>query len=173
VVGHGQHVDLAKRDGSLASLKALLLVDMIGDRDLDIRRDTNSTPWLTNVIWETARRQNLDDYFISDSTRIEDDHLPFLAAGIPSVDIIDLDYEAWHTAKDSLDAVSARSLQVVGDVVLGALPHIEAHLSKTLILTGRRVGARRSYKVLKARGTAPRRKRLHQSMITTMMDGGH
>jgi hypothetical protein len=58
--GSRHYVDLAKRDGSLASLKALLLVDMIGDRDLDIRRDTNSTPWLTNVIWETARRQNLD-----------------------------------------------------------------------------------------------------------------
>ena len=118
-----------------------MLIDMIGDRDLDIRRDTNSTPWLTNVIWETARRQNLDDYFIADSTRIEDDHLPFLAAGIPSVDIIDLDYEAWHTAKDNIDAVSARSLQVVGDVVLGALPTIEAHLSKTLVLTGRRIGS--------------------------------
>ena len=132
---------------------------MIGDRDLDIRRDTNSTPWLTNVIWETARRQNLDDYFISDSTRIEDDHLPFLAAGIPSVDIIDLDYEAWHTAKDTLDAVSARSLQVVGDVVLGALPTIETHLSKTLVLTGHRIGARRSYRVLKANTITPRQKR--------------
>jgi Zn-dependent M28 family amino/carboxypeptidase len=157
--GSRHYVDLAKRDGSLASLKALLLVDMIGDRDLDIRRDTNSTPWLTNVIWETARRQNLDDYFIPDSTRIEDDHLPFLAAGIPSVDIIDLDYEAWHTAKDTLDAVSARSLQVVGDVVLGALPTIEAHLSKTLVLTGHRVGARRSYRVLKAKAAAPRQRR--------------
>src|SRR3954465_8395799 len=148
--GSRHYVDIAKRDGSLLSLKALLLVDMIGDRDLDIRRDTNSTPWLTNIIWETARRQNLDDYFIADSTRIDDDHLPFLAAGIPSVDIIDLDYEAWHTAKDNIDAVSARSLQVVGDVVLGALPHIEAHLSKTLILTGRRIVSRRPYKMLNA-----------------------
>ena len=163
--GSRHYVDLAKRDGSLASLKALLLVDMIGDRDLDIRRDTNSTPWLTNVIWETARRQNLDDYFIPDSTRIEDDHLPFLAAGIPSVDIIDLDYEAWHTAKDSLDAVSARSLQVVGDVVLGALPTIEAHLSKTLVLTGHRIGARRSYRVLKANAVVPGQKRLRRPMF--------
>jgi Iap family predicted aminopeptidase len=169
--GSRHYVDVAKKDGSLASLKALLLIDMIGDRDLDIRRDTNSTPWLTNVIWETARRQNLDEYFIPDSTRIEDDHLPFLAAGIPSVDIIDLDYEAWHTAKDTLDAVSARSLQVVGDVVLGALPHIEAHLSRTLVLTGRRIGGRRSYRMLKARATAPRRKRLQrQSMITTLTE---
>src|SRR4029079_15524988 len=134
--GQRHYVEAARHDGSLATLKALVLIDMIGDRDLGIRRDTNSTPWLTNVIWETARRHILDDYFMPDSTLIEDDHLPFLAAGIPSVDIIDLDYEAWHTAKDSLDAVSARSLQVVGDVVLGALPTIEAHLSKTMVLTG-------------------------------------
>ena len=168
--GSRHYVELAKRDGSLASLKALLLIDMIGDRDLDIRRDTNSTPWLTNVIWETARRQNLDDYFMPDSTRIEDDHLPFLAAGVPSVDIIDLDYEAWHTAKDTLDAVSARSLQVVGDVVLGALPHIEAHLSKTLVLTGRRVVGRRPYRMLKAKATIPRRKRMRQSSIITLIE---
>jgi Zn-dependent M28 family amino/carboxypeptidase len=168
--GSRHYVDVAKKDGSLASLKALLLIDMIGDRDLDIRRDTNSTPWLTNVIWETARRQNLDEYFLPESTRIEDDHLPFLAAGVPSVDIIDLDYEAWHTAKDTLDAVSARSLQVVGDVVLGALPHIEAHLSTTLVQTGRRVVHRRSYRILKAKATIPRRKRLRHASITMLTD---
>ena len=144
--GSRHYVELARRDGSLATLKALVLIDMIGDRDLDIRRDTNSTPWLTNVIWEAARRQDLDDYFVPDSTRIEDDHLPFLAAGVPSVDIIDLDYEAWHTAKDTLDAVSARSLQVVGDVLIAALPQIETQLSKGLALTGRRLhpGPKRS-----------------------------
>ena len=128
--GSRHYVEVAKRDGAIASMKAMLLVDMIGDRDLDIRRDANSTPWLTDIIWATAKHQNLDDYFIADSTRIEDDHLPFLGAGVPSVDIIDLDYDAWHTAKDNLDAVSARSLQVVGDVVLAALPAIEAHLLK-------------------------------------------
>jgi glutaminyl-peptide cyclotransferase len=128
--GSRHYVDVAKRDGSLATLKALLLVDMIGDRDLRIRRDTNSTPWLTNIVWEAARRQQLDGIFIAESTRIEDDHLPFVGAGVPAVDIIDLEYDAWHTAKDTLDAVSARSLQMVGDVVLGALPHIEARLTK-------------------------------------------
>jgi len=147
--GSRHYVELARRDGSLATLKALVLIDMIGDRDLDIRRDTNSTPWLTNIIWEAARRQDLDDYFVPDSTRIEDDHLPFLAAGVPSVDIIDLDYEAWHTAKDTLDAVSARSLQVVGDVLIAALPQIETQLSKGLALTGRRIhhGPKRSVAV--------------------------
>jgi glutaminyl-peptide cyclotransferase len=131
--GSRHYVDVAKRDGSLATLKALVLIDMIGDRDLDIRRDTNSTPWLTNLFWDAAKRQSLDDYFIPDSTRIEDDHLPFLAAGVSAVDIIDLDYDAWHTPKDTLDAVSARSLQVVGDVVVAALPQIEAHLTKALV----------------------------------------
>ncbi len=169
--GSRHYVEMARHDGSLATLKALLLVDMIGDRDLIIRRDTNSTPWLTNVIWETAKRHNLDEYFIADSTRIEDDHLPFLAAGVPSVDIIDLDYEAWHTAKDTLDAVSARSLQVVGDVVLAALPTIEAHVAKTLVLTGRRIGARRPYRLLNANDRLRHhRHRLRRSTMTALTD---
>jgi hypothetical protein len=155
--GSRHYVDLAKRDGSLASLKALLLVDMIGDRDLDIRRDTNSTSWLTDVIWTTAHHQNLDDYFLDEPTRIEDDHLPFLAAGVPSVDIIDLDYEQWHTSKDTLDAVSARSLQVVGDVVLAALPQIETRLSK-VTLTGRRIARHPPSRMLKASYKLPSKK---------------
>jgi glutaminyl-peptide cyclotransferase len=128
--GSRHYVEAGKKDGSLASVKAMILVDMIGDRDLQIRRDSNSTAWLTNTIWEAARRQQLESTFIAETTAIEDDHLPFLQAGVPAVDIIDLEYEPWHTAKDTLDAVSARSLQMVGDVVLGALPHIEARLTK-------------------------------------------
>jgi len=149
--GSRHYVELAKRDGSLASIKALILVDMIGDRDLRIRRDGNSTPWLTNLVWETARRLQGDHPFINDTTRVEDDHMPFVAAGVPSVDIIDLDYEPWHTVRDTLDAVSARSLQAVGDVVLAALPQIEAHLTKNVVLTGRRLpGKRSSYVLVKA-----------------------
>jgi Iap family predicted aminopeptidase len=130
--GSRHYVEVAKRDGSLATLKALVLIDMIGDRDLRIRRDTNSTPWLTDVIWDAARRLKLDAVFVPSATEIEDDHLPFVKAGVPSVDIIDLEYPQWHTAEDTLDAVSARSLQVVGDVVVAALPQIEARLSKTI-----------------------------------------
>jgi Zn-dependent M28 family amino/carboxypeptidase len=129
--GSRHYVESARRDGSLAGLKALVLVDMIADRDLLIKRDGNSTPWLTDVIWDAAQRQKLDAIFVQEATMIEDDHLPFLAAGVPSVDIIDLEYEVWHTAKDTLEAVSARSLQVVGDVVVAALPQIEARLSKS------------------------------------------
>ena len=128
--GSRHYVDAARRDGSLATLKAMVLVDMIGDRDLRIRRDTNSTPWLTDAVWDAARRQKLDTVFVPSSAEIEDDHLPFLKAGVPSVDIIDLEYPQWHTAGDTLDAVSARSLQVVGDIVVAAVPQIEAHLSR-------------------------------------------
>jgi Zn-dependent M28 family amino/carboxypeptidase len=127
--GSRHYVDLGRRDGSLTSLKAMVLVDMIGDRDLGIRRDSYSTPWLTDIIWGEAAKLKLSNYFLAAPTTVEDDHLPFLSAGVPSVDIIDLDYEAWHTQRDSLDAVSARSLQVVGDVLLASLPEIERHLS--------------------------------------------
>jgi len=128
--GSRHYVATARANGTLASLKALVLVDMIADRHLTIRRDANSTPWLTDIIWTAAKAADPSGAFMSDVTQIEDDHLPFLAAGVPSVDIIDLDYPQWHTAADSLDAVSARSLQVVGDVLLAALPRIEARLSK-------------------------------------------
>jgi glutaminyl-peptide cyclotransferase len=127
--GSRHYVEAARRDGSLASLKALVLVDMIGDRSLQIRRDTNSTRWLTDIVWNAARRQKLDNYFIAEATAVEDDHVPFVKAGVPSVDIIDLDYPQWHTPQDNLDAVSARSLQVVGDTILSAIPDIETKLS--------------------------------------------
>jgi len=126
--GSRHYVAEAKRTGSLASLKAFILVDMIGDRDLQIKRDLNSTTWLTDIIWAAAQKQQLSAYFRPDRVQIEDDHLPFMDAGVPSVDVIDLEYPAWHTAGDTLDAVSARSLQVVGDVLVAALPQIEARL---------------------------------------------
>ncbi len=125
------YVAEAQRAGTLPTLKALVLLDMIGDRNLDIRRDSNSTPWLVDVIWSAAERIGHRSTFVNDLTTIEDDHLPFLRAGIPSVDIIDLNYDEWHTVRDDLDHVSAGSLQVVGDVVLAALPDIEQRLATT------------------------------------------
>jgi glutaminyl-peptide cyclotransferase len=128
--GSRHYVQVAQRAKTLAALKAMILVDMIGDRDLGIRRDSNSTPWLTDIVWSAAARLKLTNHFLPASTTVEDDHLPFLAAGVPSVDIIDLDYPAWHTQQDTLEAVSAGSLQVVGDVLLAALPQIESRVSK-------------------------------------------
>jgi glutaminyl-peptide cyclotransferase len=128
--GSRHYVQTARSANRLSNIKALVLLDMIGDRNLNIRREANSTPWLTEIIWATARRLGHQRYFLNETTPIEDDHLPFLQAGVPAVDIIDLDYDAWHTAADTLDNVSAHSLQVVGDVVLAALPEIEQHLLK-------------------------------------------
>jgi glutaminyl-peptide cyclotransferase len=127
--GSRRYVETAQKAGTLAGLKALVLLDMIGDRNLTIRRDSNSTPWLTDIVWASAARLGYRTNFLSEQTTIEDDHLNFTKAGIPSVDIIDLDYSAWHTAQDDLDRVSARSLQVVGDVVLAAWADIEKRLA--------------------------------------------
>jgi Zn-dependent M28 family amino/carboxypeptidase len=127
--GSKYYVRDAKQAGTLPGLKALVLLDMVGDRALDIRRDTNSTRWLTDIVWGAAAKLGYGGTFVPDDFAVEDDHLPFLAAGVSSVDIIDLDYPQWHTAADDLDHVSARSLQIVGDVVLAALPLIEKQLA--------------------------------------------
>lgn len=128
--GSRHYVAVARQTGTLKSLQAMILLDMVGDRQLNIRREATSTPWLTDIIWNTARRLGHQASFINESMAVEDDHMHFLKAGIPSVDIIDLDYPAWHTAQDTLEAVSARSLQTVGDVMMAALPDIEARLLK-------------------------------------------
>jgi glutaminyl-peptide cyclotransferase len=126
--GSRQYVQDAQRARTTKDIRAFILVDMIGDRDLGIRREQNSTPWLTDAIWSAAKRMNRPE-FLEESTPIEDDHLEFLRAGIASVDIIDLDYPAWHREEDRLDHVAAGSLQVVGDVLMAALPAIESRLT--------------------------------------------
>lgn len=128
--GSRYYVEAARKSNTLKDIHALILVDMIGDHELLIKRESNSTPWLTNAIWAAARRLKRPE-FSDESTPIEDDHLEFLEAGVPAVDIIDLEYYtrsgtmAWHTKNDTLDNVGARSLQAVGDVLLAALPEIE------------------------------------------------
>jgi glutaminyl-peptide cyclotransferase len=128
--GSRHYVEVARKAGTLKSLRALILLDMIGDRQLNIRREAQSTPWLTDIIWNTAKRLGHQASFIAEEMPVEDDHIHFLKAGVPAVDIIDLDYPAWHTAQDTLDNVAARSLQIVGDVVVAALPEIEQRLLK-------------------------------------------
>lgn len=128
--GSRHYVDDARRTGTLKDLRAMLLVDMVGDRDLTIRREQRSTSWLNDILWASAARLGHNDVFVAQATTIEDDHLAFLHAGVPSVDLIDLEYPAWHTAEDTLDKVSARSLEIVGDVVIDALPATEARLKR-------------------------------------------
>ena len=123
--GSRHYVQAAQKSGSLKSLRALVLLDMIGDRELSIKRDSNSTPWLVDAIWGAAARVGHGSTFSNQLTTIEDDHIPFLRAGVAAADIIDLENPTWHTPQDDLDHVSAGSLQIVGDVVLAAVPDIE------------------------------------------------
>jgi len=116
-------------EGAVSKIDAFVLVDMVGDRDLDIRRETNSTPWLTDLVWDVAHRLGHQRYFPNSTQTISDDHLPFLEAGISAVDLIDYNYGRnngyWHTAEDTLDKVSARSLQVVGEVLLETVAELD------------------------------------------------
>ena len=101
---------------------AVIVVDMVGDADLNIFMERNSNRKLTEEIWEIASSLGYEDQFIPQQKyNIIDDHLPFVQAGIPAIDIIDFDYPYWHTVNDTLDKVSPESLQVVGDVVLSWL----------------------------------------------------
>ena len=127
--GSRYYVEAGRKSGSLKSIKALILLDMIGDRSLTIRRESNSTRWLTDIVWGVARKQK-QSAFMDEETTVEDDHIPFLKAGVASLDIIDLDYPQWHTADDTIEHVAARSLQIVGDVLVESLPLIEQRLLK-------------------------------------------
>ncbi len=118
-----------KEDGTAGKVRALLLLDMIGDKDLNLQRDTNSTPWLMNLVWTTAMEDGFRDILAANPTAIEDDHLPFLDINIPCADVIDLDYAPWHTAGDTLDKISAASMERVGKLVLAVLPHLEKRLA--------------------------------------------
>ncbi|MBI3405491.1 MAG: M28 family peptidase, partial [Acidobacteria bacterium] len=88
---------------------------------------SNSTRWLTDLVWAAATRLGYQDIFVSEETSIEDDHIPFLRRNIPAVDVIDLDEPYWHTSGDTLDKISPRSLAIVGHTVLESLPAIENH----------------------------------------------
>ena len=126
-----------RASGELARLRALVLVDMVGDRDLAIRRETRSTPWLTDLIWTTARRLGHGAAFPDGHQSVEDDHAPFLDAGVAATVLIDFDFGGapgenryWHTPEDTLDKVSAESLATVGTVVVESLPAIDAELDR-------------------------------------------
>ena len=101
---------------------AVVILDMIGDTDLNIYLEQNSSSTLSAEIWAQAAALGHADHFIPvPKYRILDDHIPFLNAGIRAVDIIDFDYPYWHTTEDTADKVSAESLQVVGETILAWL----------------------------------------------------
>jgi Zn-dependent M28 family amino/carboxypeptidase len=117
-------------EGMLSRIKALINIDMVGDKDLDLADDANSSQSLRSTVSQIAAKLGYSKYFShSPGGGIEDDHKRFVDAGVNAIDIIDLDYgpngSYWHTAEDSMDKVSPHSLQVVGDVVLELVKELE------------------------------------------------
>jgi len=111
-----------EKDGTLKKIKALMVMDMIGDADLDIQRNTNGAPWLLDLIYTAAERLGYQSHFYAREGAIEDDHMPFVRRGVPCADVIDLDYGYnnvfWHSPQDTMDKLSPKSLQIVGDTIL-------------------------------------------------------
>lgn len=111
-----------QKDGTAKKIQAFILLDMIGDADLNVDRDSNSTPALLAVIQQAATRLGYQSHFFRREIEVDDDHRPFAAAGVPVADLIDFDYgygnAFWHSKEDTLDKLSPRSLGIVGDVVL-------------------------------------------------------
>jgi glutaminyl-peptide cyclotransferase len=109
-------------DGTSKQIKALLLADMVGDADLNIEHDTNSTPWLESVVYEAATRLGYQSHFFGRSMEVDDDHIPFVKRGVPCADFIDFSYGYndvyWHTTQDTVDKLSSKSLAIVGDTML-------------------------------------------------------
>ena len=131
--GSRYYVQAAKSANALPTLKAMILFDMIGAKDLKLKRDGSSTPWLVDLVWAAAKRLGHTSTFQEVRGDVGgDDHMPFMQAGIPSIDIIDLDdyVQLWHTKDDDLAHVSASSMEVVANVVLAALPDIEKRLMR-------------------------------------------
>ena len=111
--------------GDLRRVKAMILVDMVGPGHPVYKRESNSTPWLTDILWSTAARLGYGNVFVKDKATIEDDHLSFLSRGVPAADIIDLEVPYWHTPEDTLDKIDPRTLAITGHVLLESLPEIE------------------------------------------------
>ena len=110
---------------------ALILLDMVGEKDLLIRQDINSTDWLNKIIWGTAAEMGNQNIFSArGTTSAVDDHIPFREAGIPAVDVIDLDYEHWHRPEDTVDKLSQKNMSIVGNVIYSSLRKISSHLTE-------------------------------------------
>ncbi|HML17514.1 MAG TPA: M28 family peptidase [Bryobacteraceae bacterium] len=115
-----------RKDGTLARLKAMILVDMIGDKNLNVQQEGNSDLALRRLVWSTAADLGYHAYFVDEPLGpIEDDHLPFRKLGVPVIDLIDFDYPPWHKDTDTIDKISGQSLEIVGTVVMETIHRLE------------------------------------------------
>jgi glutaminyl-peptide cyclotransferase len=112
--------------GNLPKIKAVLLADMVGSRNLRFRREADSTKALTDLIWSTSARLGYANIFVNESSSTVDDHIIFLKRGVPAVDVIDFEIPYWHTVEDTLDKVSAKSLAITGHVFLESVKQLQS-----------------------------------------------
>jgi glutaminyl-peptide cyclotransferase len=123
--------DKWQQDGTLPKIKAFILLDMIGDADLAVDDDANSTPWVKDLIHQAASLYGYQSHFFQRQIGgVDDDHVPFVRKGVPAVDLIDFEYGYnnvyHHTPQDTLDKLSPNSLQIIGDTVLEAIRLLNA-----------------------------------------------
>lgn len=128
--GSRHYVSQLQKNNELNRVRAMILLDLMGYKDLRLGRDTMSTRWLQDIIWRTGRDLGHGKYFVDTPEGVGgDDHEPFLRAGVPAVDLIQLSgYPYWHRADDTIDKVSAQSMKIVGETALASLPKIEQYL---------------------------------------------
>jgi glutaminyl-peptide cyclotransferase len=114
--------------GELKHVRAMILADLVGGRALGIRKEQYSTKQLEDLIWAAAKRLGYGQVFLDEATPVDDDHLSFLQRGVPSADVIDLVNSAgyWHTPQDTLDKISAKSLGIVGHVLLESVSELQS-----------------------------------------------
>lgn len=128
--GSRHYVSELRNHNALGRIRSMILLDLMGYKNLELGRDTMSTRWLQDIVWRSGRELGHAKVFVDRPEGVGgDDHEPFLRAGIDSVDIIQLNgYPYWHKAGDTLDKVSAQSMKIVGDAVLASLPRIEQYV---------------------------------------------
>jgi len=118
-----------QQDGTLKKIKGLFVLDMIGDKDLDIQRDTNSTGWLEDLLYSAASKLGYQSHFFATELPVDDDHMPFQKLGVPVSDVIDINYgynnAFHHTLEDTLDKISPKSLEIAGNTVLQAIAMLD------------------------------------------------
>ena len=123
--GSRHHVAELIRTDTIGRFGACVVLDLVGDKDLQLTYDTSSDPRLLAIFFLAAQRVGLGQHVGAPAREMRDDHLSFLNAGIPAVDLIDFEYEHWHKAGDTLDKCSRESLDAIGRIVLAGLPDLE------------------------------------------------
>ncbi|HKW56875.1 MAG TPA: M28 family peptidase [Candidatus Acidoferrum sp.] len=125
--------------GDLPRIKAFMLADIVGTRTPHFKRESYSTKWLVDLVWDTAKQLGYGNIFIEDSGAMEDDHQSFLKRKVPSMDVIDPEFGDggdifyWHTPEDTLDKISPKTLAIVGHVFLESVKQLQSRLHETVL----------------------------------------